>query len=67
MVTDTLIVFDNIRHTIKVVASAHSNEGRAASRAYAEATAKIRMIALLQEPIKPLLLESEKTSISSPT
>ena len=60
MVTDTLIIFDNIRHTIKVVASARCDEGQSCLEgSYAEATAKIdRMIALLQEPIKPLLIRN---------
>jgi anthranilate synthase component 1 len=60
MVTDTLIIFDNTRHTIKVVASARCDKGPGCLEgAYAEATAKIdSMIALLQEPIKPLLLRS---------
>jgi anthranilate synthase component 1 len=60
MVTDTLIIFDNVRHTIKVVASARCDEGQGCLEgAYAEATAKIDgMIALLQEPVKPLLLRS---------
>jgi anthranilate synthase component 1 len=60
MVTDTLIIFDNVRHTIKVVASARCDEGPGCLEgAYAEATAKIDgMIAQLQEPIKPLLLRS---------
>jgi anthranilate synthase component 1 len=60
MVTDTLIIFDNIRHTIKVVASARCDEGQGCLEgAYAEATAKIDgMIEQLQSPIKPLLLRS---------
>ncbi len=60
MVTDTLIIFDNVRHTIKVVASARCDEGQGCLEgAYAEATAKIdRMIERLQEPIRPLLLRS---------
>lgn len=60
MVTDTLIIFDNVRHTIKVVASARCEDGQGCLEgAYAEATAKIdRMIERLQEPIKPLLLRS---------
>jgi len=62
MVTDTLIIFDNVRHTIKVVASARCDEGQGCLEgAYAEATAKIDgMIALLQEPVKPLLLRSRE-------
>jgi anthranilate synthase component 1 len=60
MVTDTLIIFDNVRHTIKVVASARCDDSQGCLEgAYAEATAKIdRMIELLQEPVRPLLLRS---------
>ena len=60
MVTDTLIIFDNVRHTIKVVASARCDDGQGCLEgAYAEATAKIdRMIERLQEPIRPLLVRS---------
>ncbi len=60
LVTDTLIIFDNVRHTIKVVASARCEDGQGCLEgAYAEATAKIdRMIERLQEPIRPVLLRS---------
>ncbi len=40
MITDTLIIFDNLTHRIKVVSNAHLN-GSSAAAAYKEATAKI--------------------------
>jgi anthranilate synthase component 1 len=50
-VTDTLIIFDNIRHTIKVVACAMLEEGRELRGIYDDAVRRIEaMIALLQAP-----------------
>ena len=51
LVTDTLIIFDNVRHTIKVVACVFS-EGREDLRdAYEEGTKKIEaIIGLIQSP-----------------
>jgi anthranilate synthase component 1 len=43
MITDTLVVFDNITHMIKVVSNAHV-KGRSAAAAYKEATAKINAL-----------------------
>ena len=40
MITDTLVVFDNVTHMIKVVSNAHV-KGRAVEAAYKEATKKI--------------------------
>jgi anthranilate synthase component 1 len=40
MITDTLLIFDNLTHRIKVVSNAHVN-GRSATAAYKEATQKI--------------------------
>lgn len=40
MVTDTLLIFDNITHMIKVVSNAHV-KGKSAEAAYQEATKKI--------------------------
>ncbi len=40
MITDTLIIFDNLTHRIKVVSNAHVN-GSSAAAVYKEATAKI--------------------------
>ncbi len=43
MITDTLVVFDNITHMIKVVSNAHV-KGRSVEAAYKEATAKINAL-----------------------
>jgi len=43
MITDTLVVFDNITHMIKVVSNAHV-KGRSAEAAYREATKKINAL-----------------------
>lgn len=40
MITDTLLIFDNLTHRIKVVSNAHVN-GRSAASAYKEAVGKI--------------------------
>ncbi len=55
LLTDTLLIFDNVAHTIKVVANAHVPSGREAElkRAYHDATARIeRMIARLRRPLR---------------
>jgi len=44
IITDTLVIFDNVKQKIKVVSNAHLDEGVSAERAYAEATAKIDAI-----------------------
>jgi anthranilate synthase component 1 len=43
MVTDTLVIFDNVTHRIKVVSNAHV-KGRSAEASYKEATAKINRL-----------------------
>ena len=40
MITDTLVIFDNVTHKLKVVSNAHIT-GRTAEQAYAEAVSKI--------------------------
>ncbi len=50
MVTDTLVIFDNVTHRIKVVSNAHV-KGRAVEAAYKEATKKID--ALVRKLKKP--------------
>jgi anthranilate synthase component 1 len=55
LLTDTLLIFDNIAHTIKVVANAHVPSSKAADvrRAYADATSRIdRMIDRLKRPLR---------------
>ena len=52
MITDTIVIFDNITHRIKVVSNAHVN-GRSAEAAYKEATAKInRLVRRLKAGVK---------------
>ena len=54
-VTDTLLIFDNVRHTIKVVANAHIASSTKADleSAYADATTRIeKMIARLKTPLR---------------
>ncbi len=43
MITDTLVIFDNVTHMIKVVSNAHV-KGKAAEAAYREATKKINSL-----------------------
>ena len=43
MITDTLVIFDNITHMIKVVSNAHV-KGKSAEAAYREATKKINAL-----------------------
>ena len=53
-VTDTFLIFDNVMHTIKVVANAHvsSSAQSTLKAAYTDATARIeRMIARLKKPL----------------
>ena len=55
LITDTLLIFDNIAHTIKVVANAHVPSGKAADvrGAYADAVSRIdRMIERLKRPLR---------------
>ncbi len=55
LLTDTLVIFDNVAQKIKVVANAHvtSSRDRDVKRAYRAATERIeRMIARLKRPLK---------------
>lgn len=57
LITDTLLIFDNVAQKIKVVANAHvpSDKESDLKRAYADATARIeRMIARLRRPLRRL-------------
>src|SRR6266545_2036667 len=54
LITDTLVIFDNVRQKIKVVSNAHLNEGISPEAAYAEAAAKIdAIIGKLKAPLPP--------------
>ena len=53
LITDTLLIFDNIAHTIKVVANAHIRSQKKAElkQAYADTLSRIsRMITRLKKP-----------------
>ena len=53
VVTDTLIIFDNIRHTIKVVSCAATQGAQALKDIYDETIDKIeRLIAILRKPLE---------------
>ncbi|MEW6543326.1 MAG: anthranilate synthase component I [Nitrospirota bacterium] len=57
LLTETLLIFDNVAQKIKVVANAHVPSGREPElkRAYADATARIeKMIARLKRPLRRL-------------
>ena len=54
VITDTMVIFDNVRQKIKVVSNAHLDEGVSPEDAYAEATAKIdAIIRKLKAPLPP--------------
>ena len=53
MITDTLLIFDNLQHTMKVVCNVHVDENRDIPAAYESAVATIeQVIALLQKPVR---------------
>jgi anthranilate synthase component I len=52
VITDTLLIFDNVRQKISVVSNAHLEEGKSPETAYHEAIAKIEaIIAKLKAPL----------------
>ena len=54
LITDTMIIFDNVRHTLKIVACAMMDNHADTESAYREAVEKIdRLIAVLQAPFAP--------------
>ena len=70
LITDTLLIFDNIAHTIKVVANAHVPSGKAADirRAYLDAAARIdQMIERLKRPLRrhPVARRSKPMTFTS--
>ena len=58
VITDTLVIFDNLRQTVKVVANAVVDSPEQAERAYAAACARIdRIVEMLERPaprLRPL-------------
>ncbi|HLO24768.1 MAG TPA: chorismate-binding protein, partial [Geobacteraceae bacterium] len=54
VITDTLVIFDNVKQKIKVVSNAYLDEGVSPEDAYTEATAKIdAIIRKLKAPLPP--------------
>ncbi len=64
MITDTLLVFDRVKHTIKIIAHAHLEDGISPEDAYAAAVKKIESLRKrLESPtaIPPLSLDLPET------
>ncbi|GKS58382.1 anthranilate synthase component I [Nitrospira sp.] len=64
LITDTIVIFDRVTQTIKVVACARvsSDRPRSITRAYKEATGRIeRIIARLRRPLKRARPKSRRT------
>ncbi len=54
LVTDTMVIFDNVRHTIKIVSPAVIDENTDIQTAYADAVRKIdEMVEILHSPVVP--------------
>lgn len=54
LVTDTMVIFDNVRHTIKIVSSAAIDENTDLGTAYADVVRKIdEMMKILRSPAAP--------------
>ena len=60
LITDTIVIFDNMSQKIKVVSNAHLNGGITAEQAYGEATKKIE--AIVQRLQTPLPTEKKTPS-----
>ncbi len=59
VITDTLVIFDNARHRIKVVHNTHLPEGADPDEIYARATLRIdELVARLKQPLPPEKLEA---------
>jgi anthranilate synthase component 1 len=73
LITDTLVIFDNLRQTVKVVASALVDTPADAERAYASACARVdAVVAALARPAPPLraiepALPESRTQLTSNT
>lgn len=67
LITDTLVIFDRVTQTIKVVANAQvpSGSDTAVKKAYKAATARIeRIISRLRRPLRRVRPKSRRTAIS---
>jgi len=71
MITDTMIIFDNLRHTLKVVACVHVREGEDLEAAYEQGIQRIRALQeRLQTPIErnpPLQSKKARPPLESNT
>jgi anthranilate synthase component I len=66
MITDTLIIFDNLRHTLKLVACLHIHDGADLSSVYQEGLQKIKsLLELLKTPPMKNAFESPEKPIPS--
>lgn len=68
LITDTIVIFDNMRQKITVVSNAHLDEGVSVEAAYADAVARIDgIIARLKAPLpaQPAAAAARKVSFSS--
>jgi len=62
MITDRLVIFDHLNHTLKIVICIHTGDTRDKKRAYHKAEKEIeRVIALLKRPLK-----LRKSRVSTP-
>jgi anthranilate synthase component 1 len=67
LITDTLMIFDNVRHTIKVVACVVTEGMEDLRGVYDEATSKIdHMIGILQSPVERGELAPEEENDTTP-
>jgi anthranilate synthase component I len=63
MISDTLIIFDNVRHTMKIVANARLNESATPEDAYRNACERVAMIR--ERLRKPVALSSDSLPANS--
>ncbi|WP_243371896.1 anthranilate synthase component I [Geotalea sp. SG265] len=65
VITDTILIFDNVSQKIKVVSNAHLDSGKTVEAAYAEATAKIdALIEKLKTPLPAPAVSPQKKKSS---
>lgn len=63
LITDTMIIFDNVRHTLKIVACALTEGYADMESAYREAIGRIdRLVSLLEAPFAPPHAEARRES-----
>ena len=62
LITDTMVIFDNVRHTIKIVSSAAIDENTDLQTAYSDAVRKIdELLEILRSPAVPAISSSQPT------